>query len=193
MKYIHTAIAVISIATGGCGQKPSYGDSKEVLNLENTNQGLEAEVARLKQENEQLKAALAGRNANPQIQNPAKPMPAGILSVDSKGRPTFSSLNPETAAKFYDEMHLDQIKRLYGNPITFRETTIANLRCNYAGYIAGHSHCDYPKNIYNAGTEKFVGAVGTFYFSVNTYKCVAIAFNSRLIITPHGKTLGMQK
>ena len=188
MKQVFFILAVMALMS--CGQRNSVQDHTQLLNMENANQGLKAEVARLNAENAQLKAALAGKRPPP-APIPNRPLPAGILSVDSKGRPTFSSLKPEAAVQYFNGMHLDRIKQLYGNPIAFKEHTMANLKCNYAGYIAGRP--SYPKNIYNAGTEKFEGWIMTFYVELNTYKCVAIYFHNKLLITPCGKSVGMHR
>jgi protein involved in polysaccharide export with SLBB domain len=67
------------MALMSCGQRNSAQDHTQLLNMENANQGLKAEVARLNAENAQLKAALAGRSqpklpANPPTKN--VPVPA---------------------------------------------------------------------------------------------------------------------
>ena len=109
--------------------------------------------------------------------------------MDSKGRPTFSSLKPEAAVQFYDGMHLDRIKQLYGMPSVFKTTTIAKMKCHFAGYAV--SEIQYPRNAYNPGTEKFESRVMLFYVELNTYKCLAIKFDIKFLITPYGKSVGM--
>ena len=83
MKQVFFILAVMALMS--CGQRNSAQDHTQLLNMENANQGLKAEVARLNAENAHLKAALAGRSqpklpANP----PAKNVP---VPVDHVARP----------------------------------------------------------------------------------------------------------
>ena len=85
-------------------------------------------------------------------------------------------------------MSVDQIKQLYGKPTTFLKRTMMEKECYVAGYLN-----QYPRNIYNPGTEKLESRVGLFYFDMATYKCVAISFGQKILVTPYGKSVGMGK
>ena len=112
-------------------------------------------------------------------------MPPGALSIDSKGRPTFSVLNLESAARFYSGMHLEDIKRLYGKPFVFPGVSKNSPSASYTF----HNDEAYPKNIYNPGTEKMEGRFH-FYFHPNTLQCVAISGMLKVLKTPYGISVG---
>ena len=71
-------------------------------------------------------------------------------------------------------------------PSVFKTTTIAKMKCHFTV-----SEIQYPRNVYNPGTEKFESRVMPFYVELNTYKCLAIKFDIKFLITPYGKSVGM--
>ena len=179
--------ALLLVAFIGC-EKQSPKDA-QLMNAVNAKQELEAEVERLRKQNAALQAALKGKQQPPQVASPPKKLPAGILSMDSKGRPTFSSLKPEAAEQFYSGMHFDKIKQLYGKPTDFKKRTLVGRECYVAGYIVSMSQ--YPYNIYNPGTERYTGRVMMFYVDMASYKCVGFVFaGTNVRLTPFGKSVG---
>jgi len=153
-------------------------------------QGYEKEIEKLRAENEALKTELAAAQrplpnpVKPKAQAARRPLPPGAISIDAKGRPTFSILNQEAAADFYNGMHLEEIKQLYGKPFVFPGINRNAPRASYTF----HNDEAYPKNIYNPGTEK-MQARFAFYFHPNTLKCCAVSGIQRVLITPYGKSV----
>ena len=146
------------------------------LHAEVIRQGNEKEIEKLRTENKALKEELAAAK---------RPFPHGALSIDAKGRPTFSILNLEAAARLHSGMHLEDIKRLYGKPFIFGGPAKNSPMASYTF----HNDKAYPKNIYNPGTEKMEGRFH-FYFHPNTLKCVAISGMLKVFKTPYGISVG---
>ena len=155
-------------------------------------QGYEKEIEKLRAENKALKEELAAAHrplpnpVKPKAQAARRPLPPGAISIDAKGRPTFSTLNLEAAALFYNGMHLEDIKGLYGKPFIF------GISKNSPAVVYNFYNKDsYPKNIYNPGTEKMEGRYA-FYLHPNTLKCCAVGALAKVFKTPYGVSVGWQ-
>ena len=185
-----TLLILMAVALVGCGKEAVSSEDANSLNAEVVRQGLEKEIEKLRAKNKALEATIAAAKKapppqpKPNLQVAPRPLPKGVIRMDERGRPTFSVLNQEAAAEFYSGMHLDDLKKLYGNPFTFPGV---NKNSPHAGY-SFHNKDMYPENIYNPGTEKIQGRV-SFYLHRNTLKCVAVKVRN-LFTTPYGKSVG---
>ena len=183
--------AVLLALVAGCGKKGVSSEKAQSLNVEVIRQGYEKEIEQLRAENKALKDELAAvkrplqNPVQPKAQAAQRPLPPGALSIDTKGRPTFSILNLEAAARFYSGMHLEDIKSLYGKPFIFGGSARNTPMASYTS----HNKDSYPKNIYNPGTEKMEGKF-IFYFHPNTLQCVAISGMLKVLKTSYGISVG---
>jgi len=185
------AVLLALVLGVGCGKGAVSSEKAQSLNTEVIRQGYEEEIEKLRAENKILKDELAAAKrpfpnpVKPKAQVVQRPLPPGAISIDAKGRPTFSILNLEAAAVFYSGMHLEEIKRLYGKPFVFPGPFQNSPSASYTF----HNDEAYPKNIYNPGTEKMEGRF-VFYFHPNTLKCVAVSATLKVLKTPYGISVG---
>ena len=182
------AVLLALVLGVGCGKKEVGSKEAKSLNAEVTRQGLEEEIERLRVENDKLRVELAAAKKalppQPKVNVARRALPKGVIRMDDNGRPTFSVLNLEAAADFYSGMHLDDIKKLYGNPFVFPGVSKNSPSASYTF----HNKESYPENVYNPGTEKMEGRV-RFYFHPKTMKCVGIAAVNKVHTTPYGKVV----
>ena len=183
--------AVLLALVAGCGKKGVSSEKAQSLNVEVIRQGYEKEIEQLRAENRALKDELAAvkrplqNPVQPKAKSVQRPLPPGAISIDAKGRPTFSTLNLEAAALFYNGMHLDDIKRLYGKPFMFG----GPFKNSPHVFYSFNEKEMFPKNIYNPGTEKMESRC-SFYLHPNTLRCVAVKTGSvKVLITLYGKSV----
>ena len=190
VKAIYTVLLALVLGVG-CGKEPVSNQKAKTLNAEVAMQGYEKEIEKLRAENKALKEELAAAHrplpnpVKPKAQAAQRPLPSGAISIDAKGRPTFSTLNLEAAALFYNGIHLDDIKGLYGKPFMFG----GPFKNSPHVFYSFNEKEMFPKNIYNPGTEKMESRC-SFYLHPNTLRCVAVKTGSiKTLITPYGKSV----